>query len=97
MSASSKWAVMHQQGPWAMPVRRSISMAHTFGVPQSGQRVGSTVGESGMARLSSALAVPTQRAAPLRRKVKCDAIGLDSGSTYTTPCRAPSIGLTCVS
>lgn len=81
ISASSNTAVMHQQGPCATPVSRSVSIAHAFGVPQSGQRVGSMVGESGMARLSFATPVPPQRTASSPRKVKCDAIGLDSGST----------------
>ncbi|MGJ7491191.1 hypothetical protein [Variovorax sp. ZT4R33] len=53
-SASLKVAVMHQQGPWAMPVRRSVSAAQAFGAWQSGQRVGSAIGSAGMPALSPA-------------------------------------------
>jgi hypothetical protein len=75
---------MHQHGPWATPVSRSISIAHAFAVPQSGQRVGSMVGRLGMAhcRLHH---VPIQRGASSFKKAKYEGIGLDSGSTYTRP------------
>lgn len=88
---------MHQHGPCATPVSRSISIAHAFVAPQSGQRVGSTGDDWGMARLSCAPALPAQRMSSSPRKAKCEGIGLDSGSTYTTAWRVPSIGFTCVS
>jgi hypothetical protein len=80
LRASSKRAVIHQHGSWATPVSRSISIAHAFAVPQSGQRVGSMVGRLGMVhcRLHH---VPIQRGASSFKKAKYEGIGLVSGST----------------
>ncbi|MDF2466511.1 MAG: hypothetical protein K0Q43_4746, partial [Ramlibacter sp.] len=46
-SSALKSTCVHQHGGCGAPVSRATSLAHAFGCPQSGQRVGSIAGDAG--------------------------------------------------
>ena len=46
-SSGVKSTVMHQQGGWAWPVARAVSLAQALDWPHRGQRLGSMAGVAG--------------------------------------------------
>ena len=67
-NSGAKATVVHQQGGWACPVARAISLAQPLGWPHSGQRQGSMAAGLGSmgSRVGRSLAAPRRQAPSFR-------------------------------